>query len=352
MRRLSLLFMLALLLGLAAPASAAPLSADSCFPQVPDCITGRFDQYWRANGGLPVFGLPLTPASKQRTGEGPTTYLVQVFERARFELHPHDPKPYDVQLSRLGVDTLAVQGRDWQAFPKSDPAAPNYFAETGQAIAPQFWGFWSSNGLEFDGDKKAKSFQESLALFGMPVSPPQMEQSSDGKMYLTQWYERARFEHHPENQAPYDVLLGLLGADMLRQAQQPPAQNPGLPGIPPVQGACVQNAPPAAEGAQAWMTDAEPKIEGQFNSVCVRLIVGGQIVPDSKVNMVMHYRRQDVGYGPIRIDQDGVAEQGFNIGDSKLAQRNQLVKIDITIDTPDGAVYTTSTSFTPRFPKN
>ncbi len=94
------------------------------------------------------------------------------------------------------------------------------------------------------------------------------------------------------------------------------------------------------------------KVEGQFNSVCVRLIVGGQIVPDSKVNMVMRYRRQDVGYGPIRIDQDGVAEQGFNIGDSKLAQRNQLVNIDITIDTPDGAAFTTTTSFTPRYPKN
>ncbi len=169
---------------------------------MPDCITGRFDQYWSANGGLAVFGLPLTPASKQRTGEGSTTYLVQVFERARFELHPHDPKPYDVQLSRLGVDTLAAQGRDWQAFPKGDPAAPNYFAETGQAIAPQFWGFWSSNGLEFDGDKKAKSFQESLALFGMPISPPQMEQSSDGQMYLTQWYERGASSTTPRTRRP------------------------------------------------------------------------------------------------------------------------------------------------------
>lgn len=26
-----------------------------------------------------------------------------------------------------------------------------------------------------------------------------------------QWFERARFEYHPENQAPYDILLGLLG---------------------------------------------------------------------------------------------------------------------------------------------
>jgi hypothetical protein len=39
-----------------------------------------------------------------------------------------------------------------------------------------------------------------------------MEQGADGRMYLTQWFERARFEYHPENAAPYDVLLGRLGS--------------------------------------------------------------------------------------------------------------------------------------------
>ncbi len=289
-----------------------------------------------------------------RIGEEPTTYLVQFFERARFELHPHEPKPYDVLLSRLGVDSLTAQGRDWQAFPKADPAAPHFFPETGHAIAPQFWGFWSSHGLEFDGNKKAKSFQESLALFGMPVSEAQMEPSSNGQMYLTQWYERARFEHHPENQPPYDVLLGLLGADLVRQAPQPgapPAPPPGLPGIPAIQGACVQNAPPAAEGAQAWVTVPEPTSESQFNSVCVRLIVGGQIVQGAKVSVMMHYRKKDVGYGPVKTDEDGVAEQGFSIGNRKLALRNVPVPIDVTIEAPDGTIYKATTSFTPRFPK-
>ena len=51
----------------------------------------------------------------------------------------------------------------------------------------------------------------------MPVSEAQMEPSSDGKLYLTQWHERARFEYHPENAGtPYEVLLGLLGAEELR----------------------------------------------------------------------------------------------------------------------------------------
>ena len=351
MRRFTLLFGLLLFLLGALPAHAAPPSAptDICFQQVPDCISGRFAQYWTDNGGLAVFGLPLSTAAKQRTGEAPTTYLVQYFERARFELHPKEEKPYDVLLSRLGVDQLTAQGRDWNTFPKADPAAPHFFAETGHAIAPQFWGFWSTHGLEFDGNKRAKSFNESLALFGLPISEAQMETSSDGNSYLTQWFERARFEFHPENKAPYDVLLGLLGADLVRQ--QTPTPPPELPGIPPIQGACVQNAPPAAEGAQAWVTVPEPTTESQFNSICARLIVNGQIVRDSKVNVVLHYRRDEVKYGPVKIDDDGVAEQGFNIGDRKLANRNTEVLIDVTIETPDGQVYTAKTSFTPRFPK-
>jgi hypothetical protein len=349
MRHLALVLVIAALLLAAVPAQAAP--EDICFPQVPDCISGRFAQYWRDNGGLAVFGLPLSAAAKQRTGEEKTTYLVQFFERARFELHPKEPKPYDVLLSRLGVDNLAAQGRDWQTFPKGDPAAPHYFAETGHAIGAQFWGFWSANGLEFDGNKRAKSFNESLALFGMPVSEPTMEQSSDGKPYVTQWFERARFEHHPENAGtPYEVLLGLLGADLLRQAQGP-AIPPDLPGIPPIVGACVQNAPVAAEGPQAWVTVPEPTTESQFNSLCARLILNGQVVKDAKVDMVLRYRRDNVGYGPVKTDDDGVAEQGFNIGDRRLANRNVEVPIDVTITAPDGQVYTAKTSFTPRFPK-
>jgi len=40
------------------------------------------------------------------------------------------------------------------------------------------------------------------------------ETLSDGKQYQVQWFERARFELHPENDAPYDVLLGLLGNEV------------------------------------------------------------------------------------------------------------------------------------------
>ncbi|HMO60222.1 MAG TPA: hypothetical protein PKC19_22950, partial [Roseiflexaceae bacterium] len=54
-----------------------------------------------------------------------------------------------------------------------------------------------------------------LALFGLPLSPAAMETNpTDGRQYLTQHFERARFEYHPENiGTPYVVLLGLLGRE-------------------------------------------------------------------------------------------------------------------------------------------
>jgi hypothetical protein len=50
----------------------------------------------------------------------------------------------------------------------------------------------------------------------MPVSEPQQE-TIEGQTVLVQWFERARFEYHPENKAPYDVLLGRLGSALYDQ---------------------------------------------------------------------------------------------------------------------------------------
>lgn len=214
---LSAALLLALIL---LPAGSTHAADRICFTQVPDCIEGRFAEFWKQNGGLPVFGLPKSPASQQ-TVEG-KSYLVQQFERNRFELHPENARPYDVLLGRLGDDLLKRSGRDWNTFAKVPGAPANcvFFAETGHSVCEPFLRMYRSNGLEFDG-KKGKSLAESLALFGLPLSEPQVETTPDGKNYTVQWFERARFELHPENQPPYDVLLGLLGNETMSGASQP-----------------------------------------------------------------------------------------------------------------------------------
>ena len=50
-----------------------------------------------------------------------------------------------------------------------------------------------------------------LAVNGFPISEELRERGSDGKTYAVQYFERSRFELHPENPSPYNVLLGFLG---------------------------------------------------------------------------------------------------------------------------------------------
>jgi subtilisin family serine protease len=175
------------------------------FAETGQSLQGRFLEYWRGNGGLPVFGYPISAQSGAP--------LAQAFERARFEYHPENQAPYDVLLGRLGVEALQAQGRDWQTFDTvaSAPAGCRYFAETKHSLCGAFAAYWQSHGLEFDG-RRGSSFAENLALFGLPISEPRQEIAEGGQTVLVQWFERARFEYHPENQAPYDVLLGRLGS--------------------------------------------------------------------------------------------------------------------------------------------
>ena len=52
-------------------------------------------------------------------------------------------------------------------------------------------------------------------LFGYPVSEPMAETNIDGDTVLTQYFERAVFEWHPDNPSDYQVLLRRLGAEEL-----------------------------------------------------------------------------------------------------------------------------------------
>lgn len=187
----------------------APVDGARYFPETGHTLRGQFLSYWQSHGGLPIFGFPISEAFLER-GEDGNEYIVQYFERYRLEQHPENAPPYNILLSRMGINMLELSGRDWFSFPKGQAQdGCRYFEATGHSLCGVFLQYWQSQGLEFDG-RAGKSFDESLALFGMPISEPQIEISSDGQPYLTQWFERARFEDHGAN----GVLLGLLGNDL------------------------------------------------------------------------------------------------------------------------------------------
>ncbi len=186
------------------------------FPDTGHNLAFGFKAFWEGTGTLTTFGFPVSEEFDDFNRDLQHALTTQYFERQRFEYHPeHAGTPYEVELGRLGTELRPYEDN----FPKADPHTPHYFQETGQAIAPQFWDYWRTHGLEF-GDPGVSS-RESLALFGLPITSPQMEQNSSGDMVLTQWFERARFEYHPTNPEPYKVLLGRLGAELLAKNQAP-----------------------------------------------------------------------------------------------------------------------------------
>src|SRR5262245_16175375 len=91
------------------------VAREICFPNqfgVVACLFEPFASYWDSNGGLPVFGYPITPAGLVPSQEGGAGRLTQWTERARLELHPENPPPYQILMGRLGAERLAELGRD------------------------------------------------------------------------------------------------------------------------------------------------------------------------------------------------------------------------------------------------
>ena len=173
-------------------------------------LCGEFLAFWSANGGLPVFGYPLGTAFEESNPDTGETYLVQYFERQRFELHPENAgTPYHVLLGRLGAQLLSDDIID----NTPQPDAAHHFAETGFSVGNDVYSYWSSYGLDL-GDPGV-SYRESLALFGYPLSELRLETNADGDSVLTQWFERAVFELHPGDKSPVQVLLRRVGAEAL-----------------------------------------------------------------------------------------------------------------------------------------
>jgi hypothetical protein len=170
-------------------------------------VAGRFQSFYDQSGGLPVFGYALSGPVYE------TNLFVQYFERQRFEYHPENAgTPYEVLLGRLGFDTAQAKGllttAPFQSQPAPTSASANcsYFAQTGHSVCDGFLAYWQSHGLEFGDD--GVTYRESLALFGYPLSDAYVDPDTGETV---QYFERARFEYHPDNPAPYKVELGLLG---------------------------------------------------------------------------------------------------------------------------------------------
>jgi hypothetical protein len=78
------------------------------FPETGHFVGHGFWRFWVENGGLPIFGYPLTDEVRERCEDG-VERTVQYFERAVFEWHEDKPgKP--VLLRRIGAEAARARG--------------------------------------------------------------------------------------------------------------------------------------------------------------------------------------------------------------------------------------------------
>jgi N-acetylmuramoyl-L-alanine amidase len=205
----------------ATPDNRPALLGDLPFPQTGYDVGGAFAQFWQRNGGLTRFGLPLSPAVADPAAGG---LVVQYFERARFELHPENPAPYLVELALLGTAALG-QRPERNAPAAACDAGCDLSAPTGHSLRGTFRRYWQGGG--------------GLPVFGYPLTEELQEVSlADGKSYTVQYFERARFELHPEYAgSEYEVLLGQLGREALAGRRDlaglPAVAVPDYPGARP-----------------------------------------------------------------------------------------------------------------------
>lgn len=176
-----------------------PGTGSQLFPETGKTVTGVFLDYWKAHGGLLQQGFPISGVMMEVSELNGKLYAVQYFERAVFEMHPENQPPFNVLLSQLGTFQYKQKYPNGAPNQQSNAAANTVtFPETGKKVGGAFLDYWRNHG--------------GVAQQGYPISEEFTETSDlNGKQYRVQYFERAVFELHPENQPPYDVLLSQLG---------------------------------------------------------------------------------------------------------------------------------------------
>jgi hypothetical protein len=167
-------------------------------------VAGPFKRYWDTLGknALQILGYPISGLMTEQLNDG-KVYTVQYYERVRLEWHPENAgSEFEVLYGLLGTQFHAPD----PPIPQP-PARPGerYFPETGHLVRGPFLQKWQTTG--------------GLRVHGFPISEELQEVSpTDGRVYLVQYFQRARFEYHPENTGTqYEILLGMLGRQLFNQ---------------------------------------------------------------------------------------------------------------------------------------
>jgi hypothetical protein len=286
-------------------------------------VCDEFLEFFKARGGLEIFGYPLTEAF-----DDPEKKLwVQYFQRARMEWHPYNPAPYNIQLGLL-IDELGYifPQIDKDERPTFNSSVHHYFPETGHVVSYAFLTYFREKG--------------GVDIFGYPRSEFMYE---DG--YLVQYFQRGRMEWHPEAASGSQMRLTNIGELYIEEVGIPGDYDKPVP-------------PPAGPGDDPSRTP-EPLITKLDASASVRYVIMGrqgtqtvfvyvndqrrEPVQGATVRAIVRYQSGDQTHTCDATNTSGFAKCSFDI---QLSPPGEKVVIDVKVDYGDMTA-TTQTFFLP-----
>lgn len=277
----------------AVPPGGQAMSSEICFKESGLCTENAFLDFWSTNGAVEILGYPIDEARRHPDG-----LIRQFYERAILEWHPENKVQYQVLLTRLGAGL--IDGKP-QTTATPVPCAQHciLFRETNHTLRGAFSDYWNRYG--------------GLPVFGLPLTEEFIEISpTNGQPYVVQYFERNRFEYHPENSGRYQVLLGLLGGETLNRLGNDVRALP------------IVMVPSYGANATAPQIAALP-LEGAVGSTFVFIFVG--LHPDTDYAILLAtdsarteriregvFRTNSEGVLSLQLDSSGIPPGGYLIG--------------------------------------
>jgi hypothetical protein len=193
------------------PESLAQYSSVEYFPETGHTLRGDFKTaYFAAVDPVRVYGYPITePFINQTTGR-----TVQYFQKAHFELRPEEPAERRVHRAALGAILYEFEKGQPLAVATDFPAC-KYFPDTGHSVCYAFLDYFNTYG--------------GVQQFGKPISGMEIKNER-----MVQYFERARFEWHPNKPSGERVVLADLGRLYFDLRRESPDYLRGTDSIPQV----------------------------------------------------------------------------------------------------------------------
>jgi hypothetical protein len=180
--------LLLLLVGIPVYSPAHAQNEQRFFPETGHTVSDEFLIFYeRVADPMLVYGYPITDAFQDPI----YGRIVQYFQKARFELYPNESPELRVKSTSLG--SLLYRPGQLRYLPRNSPGCRTFQdTEGSHQVCYAFLDFFIANG--------------GIEQFGHPISNLE---SQDGR--IVQYFQRARFEWHPQLPSGERVQLTDLG---------------------------------------------------------------------------------------------------------------------------------------------